>query len=361
MGGKGKECRMDKRAVLFLGSFLFFLVPLTGMAQGLAESMADFQATLSDVGSSLGEGTAHLQGAARTIAGIGAVFYIGNKVWKHIAQAEPVDFYPLFRPFVLAILILNFHWVTGFIEALMTPVIYATVSMQEDANRGIERLVAAKQEALENGRYYEMYVGEEGQGDRELWYEYSNPEAGEEGWMESVGNGIQFALEKASFHMQMNIKSWMSEVLQVLYQAAALAINTIRVFYLVVLSIMGPISFGLAVFDGYHHTLTQWIARYINVFLWLPVANVFGFIINKIQEGLLEVDLAQIENSGKTFFSSTDTAYLIFMVIAILGYMTVPSVSNYIIYAGGKDSLLHKTSNLLSHGPGMASHLLKGK
>ncbi len=353
--------RWVKCLVLVLGTGFFLFLPGLGFAQSFSESMIDFQKTLDEVGESLGPGTAQLRNAARAIAGIGAVFYIGNRVWKQIAAAESIDFYPLFRPFVLTILILNFSWVIGFIEALMNPVLLATYSMQEDSNTAIERLIAAKQEALENGEFYEMYVGEAGQGDRELWYEYSNPEAGEEGWMESVGNGIQFALEKASFHMQLNIKTWISEVLQVLYLSASLAIKAIRTFYLVILSILGPISFGLAVFDGFQHTLTQWVARYINVFLWLPVANIFGVVIGKIQEGLLEVDLAQIENTGKTFFSSTDTAYLIFMVIAILGYMTVPSVSNYIIYAGGNDSLLHKSSNVVSGGAGMAGKLITGK
>ena len=31
-------------------------------------------------------------------------------------------------------------------------------------------------------------------------------------------------------------------------------------------------------------TLTVWIARYVNIFLWLPVANIFGSVIGKVQE-----------------------------------------------------------------------------
>src|SRR5690606_2622054 len=111
---------------------------------------------------------------------------------------------------------------------------------------------------------------------------------------------------------------WMSEVLEVLFQAAALCINTIRTFYLVVLSVLGPLVFGLSVFDGLHHTLTVWIARYINVFLWLPVANLFGAIIGKIQEHMLLLDISQVEASGDTFFSATDTAYLIFLLMGIV-------------------------------------------
>jgi len=58
----------------------------------------------------------------------------------------------------------------------------------------------------------------------------------------------------------------MSEVLQVVFEAAALCINTIRTFYLIVLAILGPLVLGLSVFDGFQHILNTWLAKYINVF-----------------------------------------------------------------------------------------------
>jgi conjugative transposon TraJ protein len=140
----------------------------------------------------------------------------------------------------------------------------------------------------------------------------------------------------------------MAEVLKVLFEAAALCINTIRTFYLIVLGILGPLVFGIAVFDGFQHTLTVWIARYLNIFLWLPVANIFGGIMGKIQENMLKEDLHQIATNGDTFFSTTDTAYLIFMVIGIIGYFTVPSVANYIIHAGGGNAMLQKVTSITS-------------
>ena len=53
---------------------------------------------------------------------------------------------------------------------------------------------------------------------------------------------------------------------------------------------------------------------------------------------MLKIDIAQINTSGDTFFSSTDAAYLIFLIIGILGYTTVPGVANQIIWVNG-DSL----------------------
>jgi hypothetical protein len=78
------------------------------------------------------------------------------------------------------------------------------------------------------------------------------------------------------------------------------------------------------------------------------VANIFGSIIGKIQEKMIALDIQQINSSGDTFFSTTDTAYLIFMIIGIIGYFTVPSVANYIVNAGGGNTLLYKVSNVFS-------------
>jgi conjugative transposon TraJ protein len=293
-----------------------------------------------------------LIGVGRGIAGFAATWYIASRVWRHIANAEPIDFYPLFRPFVLGFAIIIFPSVIAMINGVMNPTVTGTAAMVDDSNKAIAVLLQKKEEAIKKTDVWNMYVGESGSGDRDKWYRYTHPgvEPSSEGIFAGIGNDIKFAMAKASYNFRNSIKQWMSEVLSVLYEAAALCINTIRTFYLIVLAILGPLVFGIAVFDGFQHTLTVWIARYINIFLWLPVSNIFGSIIGKIQENMLKVDIAQVQDYGDTFFSSTDTAYLIFMIIGIVGYFTVPSVANYIVHAGGGNTLLYKVTSLTSNG-----------
>jgi conjugative transposon TraJ protein len=222
--------------------------------------------------------------------------------------------------------------------------------MVEGSNTAITELLKKKEQAIQKTPYWQMYVGADGNGDKEKWYRYTHPEGTEEGFFDGIGNDIKFAMAKASYNFRNSIKQWMSEVLQILFEAAGLCINTIRTFYLIVLAILGPLVLGISVFDGLQHTLRVWLARYINVFLWLPVANIFGSVIGKIQENMLRIDIQQVQKYGDTFFSSTDTAYLIFMVIGIVGYFTVPSIANYIVHAGGGNVLLFKATNLFSGG-----------
>lgn len=325
------------------------VVPNIALAQtgGFAGEIKSLHSVLEKLYDDMMPLCSKLISVGRGIAGFAATWYIASRIWRHIANAEPIDFYPLFRPFVIGFAVLIFPSVIAMINGVMKPTVTSTATMVTDSDKAIAQLLKMKEEAIKKTAFWQMYVGEDGSGDRDKWYKYKYGDESE-GWFESIGNDIKFAFAKFSYNFRNSIKQWMSEVLKVLFEAAALCINTIRTFYLIVLAILGPLVFGLAVFDGFQHTLTVWIARYLNIFLWLPVANIFGSIMGKIQENMLKVDLQQIADAGDTFFSTTDTAYLIFMVIGIVGYFTVPSVANYIVHAGGNNTLLYKVTNLMS-------------
>lgn len=328
-------------------SFIILLLPHLAEAQGAANRIRSLNEVLEKLYDDMMPLCSRLIGVGRGIAGFAATWYIAARVWGHIARAEPVDFYPLFRPFVLGFSILIFPSVIAMINGVMKPTVTATARMVTDSDAAVVQLLKMKEEAIKKTAYWQMYVGPTGNGDRDKWYKYNYGDKSE-GWFSSIGHDVRFAFAKFSYNFRNSIKEWMSEVLKVLFEASALCINTIRTFYLIVLAILGPLVFGIAVFDGFQHTLTVWIARYLNIFLWLPVANIFGGIMGKIQENMLKEDLHQIATNGDTFFSTTDTAYLIFMIIGIIGYFTVPSVANYIIHAGGGNALLHKVTNMMS-------------
>ncbi len=297
-----------------------------------------------------------LTGIGQLIAGFAALWFIGARVWRHLASAEPIDFYPLFRPFAIGFAIMVFPSVISLINGVMQPTVVATSAMVTNSDSAVAFLLKQKEEAVKGSYLYEMYVGESGEGNKDKWYEYTHQgkDASNETMFEGIGDDIKFAMAKASFNFRNSIKEWMSEILQVLFAAASLCINTIRTFNLIILAILGPLAFGLSVFDGFHHTLRHWLARYINVFLWLPVANIFGGIMGKIQENMLKIDIQQVNGFGETFFSHTDMGYLIFLIIGIIGYFTVPSMAGYIMHVGGGDALGSKVSALTMGAAGGA-------
>lgn len=330
---------------------LSVVLPFFTMAQGAEPGVQSLHNILEGIYDEMMPLCSDLIGVSRSIAGFAATWYIAHRVWRHIANAEPIDFYPLFRPFVLGFCIMIFPSVLSLLNTVLKPTVTGTAGLVQGSNSAIEELLRQREEALMQTAPWQVYVGEDGKGDRDRWYRYTHGGANpsDEGVLEGIGNSMIFASEKMMYNFKHSVREMLSEILRIIFEAAALCINTLRIFQMIVLSILGPLVFGLAVFDGFQHTLTAWLARYINIFLWLPVANIFGAIIGKLQQQMIKMDIHELNTTGDTaLFSPTDTPYMIFMIIGIVGYFTVPSVASYIVQAGGGGALQSKTTGLLN-------------
>jgi conjugative transposon TraJ protein len=332
------------------------LLPVLSQAQtgGWADDIRGLHSVLDNLYNEMMPLCSQLIGVGRAIAGFAALWYIAYRVWGHLSKAEPIDFYPLFRPFVLGFAVIVFPSVITMINGVMKPTVSGTEAMVDNSNKAVETLLKQKAEAIKETDVWQMYVGESGRGDRDKWYKYANPdkEVDDERWYQKIGNDIRFALSKAGYNFRNSIKEVIAEILQLLFAAVALCINTMRTFNLIILAILGPLVFGLSVFDGFQHSLRHWLSRYLNVFLWLPICNIFGAVIGKIQENMLQIDLGQIAQQGDTFFTRTDMAYMVFLIIGIYGYTTVPSIANYIVFVSSGDALTGKVSRTFGNAAG---------
>ena len=134
--------------------------------------------------------------------------------------------------------------------------------------------------------------------------------------------------------MKKAVQNFFRELLELMFNAAALVIDTLRTFFLIVLSILGPISFAISCWDGFHASLTQWFVRYISIYLWLPVSDLFSSVLARIQVLMLQKDIEQL--SDPNFIpDGSNAVYITFLIIGIIGYFTIPTVANWIIQAGG--------------------------
>ena len=61
---------------------------------------------------------------AKGLAGLGALFYVAVRVWQSLARAEPIDVYPLLRPFAIGICIMLFPTlVLGTMNTVLSPIV----------------------------------------------------------------------------------------------------------------------------------------------------------------------------------------------------------------------------------------------
>ena len=269
-----------------------------------------------------------MTGVAKGVAGLGALFYVAYRVWQSLSRAEPIDVFPLLRPFALGLCIMMFPTlVLGTLNGVLSPIVTGTNRILEtqtfDMNKYREQKDRLDFEAMKRNPEMAYLVDKES-------FDNKLDELGAFDAIEACGMYI----DRAMYNMKKSVHGFFREVLELMFNAAALVIDTLRTFFLIVLSILGPISFALACWDGFHASLTQWFVRYISIYLWLPVSDLFSSVLARIQVLMLQKDIDQL--SDPNFIpDGSNAVYITFLIIGIIGYFTIPTVANWIVQAGG--------------------------
>lgn len=285
------------------------------------------------------------------LAGLGALFYVASRVWQSLARAEPIDVYPLLRPFAIGICILLFPTlVLGTLNEGLGLIVQGTHSMVEEQTLDMERYRAQKdeleREAMMRSPETAFLVSDE-EFDRQL---------DELGWTPGdMATRLGMYVEVGMYNMEKKIRDAFRSLLELLFAAASLLIDTVRTFFLVVLSILGPLAFAFSVWDGFQSTLIQWFARYISVYLWLPVSDLFSCMLAKIQVLMLQSDIAELQSNPEYSIDNSNSVYIVFMLIGIIGYFTVPTVANWIVQAGGAGNYSRNINRSAVKGGGLVA------
>ena len=285
-------------------------------------------------------------GVAKGLAGLGALFYVAYRVWQALSRAEPIDVFPLLRPFAIGLCIMFFPTIVlGTINAVMSPVVKGAHTIMENQIINVEALQQQKDNLEYEARLRE---GKAWLVDDEVYDQK----------MKDLG--ITDAAEIVSMwgeRLWYDIKAWFREVIrdffELLFNAAALTIDTLRTFFLVVLAILGPIAFAFSIYDGFQATLTQWLTRYISIYLWLPVADIFSAVLSKIQELMLQQDIALLQDPSY-IPDGSNGVYIVFLIIGIIGYFTIPTVAGWIIQSGGAGAYGSAVNKTASKAGGIA-------
>ena len=270
----------------------------------------------------------HMTGVAKGLAGLGARFYVAYRVRLSLARAEPVDVFPLLRPFALGLCIMFFPTIVlGTLNSVMSPIVKGTHSILEAQTFDMNEYRAQKDrlefEAMKRNPEPAYLVAKES---------FANT-LDALGVMDAI-EACGMYVDRAMYNMKKAVQNFFRELLELMFNAAALVIDTLRTFFLIVLSILGPISFALSCWDGFQASLSQWFVRYISIYLWLPVSDLFSSVLARIQVLMLRQDIEQL--SDPNFIpDGSNGVYITFLIIGIIGYFTLPTVANWIIQAGG--------------------------
>lgn len=264
---------------------------------------------------------------ARAIGGIASFFYISKRIYEQLIADNPVSILPLLRPFAL-VLVITF-W-GPFVNLLLAPtkgLTHLSEAVYADKKHIVKERLEDKQQAILSTDLPLFYENEEKEAD--LW-----------------DKGVNLILTSyniisgRAIHNQINfyMMDATRQLLESFFEVLVYLIAFLRTVFCVLLVIFGPLVFALSIFDGFQDNYLQWIARFINVNLYLPIALLILSIVQEILIYVLEMEIAQINAmliyEPKLFFVSN----LIVPVCGIIGMAMVPKISSWIIHASGTNS-----------------------
>lgn len=266
-------------------------------------------------------------GVAKGIAGLGALFYVAYRVWKALASAEPIDVFPLLRPFAIGLCVMFFPTVVlGTINAVMSPVVQGTHAILEGQTLDLQAYQQQKDDLEAEARRRE---GKAWLVDDEV-YEQRLADMG----ITDLGEIISMWAERTWYDIKAGFRQLVRDFFELLFNAAGLTIDTLRTFFLVVLSILGPLSFALSILR--RHSTRRSRAGF-PLYQRVPLASIadlFSAVLAKIQTLMLQADVLALQDPNYIPDSGSGV-YIIFLIIGIIGYFTIPTVAEWVIQSGG--------------------------
>lgn len=264
----------------------------------------------------------------------------------------------LIKPLLLLLLVVFFKGlVLSPMNGILGSVSNMTSGLVQEHAQGMEELLD-RRDKLERERLLEndetAFLVDDESFDREL-------EA--LGWSPSdLATMASMYMERSVYRMKMNLRQGFVEILELLFDGAACLVDVLRCFLLSVLSLLGPLSLALSIFPVFSGSFSSWLARYVQVFLYLPLADIFSLMLSRLQTLMIERDIEALQTGYEAVFSGTSTLYILFLILGAIGYLTIPYAATYVVHSSGMQEMTRGISTyallmgsaILRHGRGGA-------
>lgn len=132
-----------------------------------------------------------------------------------------------------------------------------------------------------------------------------------------------------------SIGSALSLIISLLVKIVQWVLMAVSSIYLIILGLVGPFVFALSLMPGFERGIHNWIARYIQISFWTPMAALVDFVNYKLT-GALVTALFNAPLVAKNAY----TLHLILLEIVVLVCLIgVPSMASWVISSAGASDL----------------------
>ena len=100
--------------------------------------------------------------------------------------------------------------------------------------------------------------------------------------------------------------------------------------YLTIAGLLGPVVFALAIITGYANGIKSWIARYIQIAMWIPI----GYFVMYINLQVGNVFMRNVSSAGSAELTS-ELFMVALQIVALVSIASVPKIAAWVIESTG--------------------------
>ena len=267
-------------------------------------------------------------GALSSIAGILAAILAAAsllKLSKDYIQGQPLDIWDISRPIVLLTLVCLFN------ELVLGP-LDSTVNV---FTRDIADAVSVSTKE---------YVAQWGENIKKM-HDYSATDLAQQAvkeleeaaqnssWFGRLFSSIWIALKKMIMYrfslVSLGFGALVGGILFLIVKVLLFVQQILCYTYLMVNSLLGPFIMALAILPGFETGLKNWIARYIQIAMWIPIGYFILYI--NLQVGKAFCSLAAAGEVGLAM----DWFMIALQIVSLISVASVPKMAAWVIESTG--------------------------
>ena len=146
-----------------------------------------------------------------------------------------------------------------------------------------------------------------------------------------IWQGIQTAVSIKVGEVVDNVStiiSWIMSVAVKVVQWILLAISSI---YLIVLGFIGPFVFAFSLIPGFRDNISTWIARYIQISFWVPMAAIVDYVNFHVKDALI----VEFWMAGFGARMAFPVHMILIDAVLLITLLAIPTLSSWVVVSAG--------------------------
>jgi hypothetical protein len=312
-------------------------------------------------------GSGEFIAVAKEVAAILSLIYLSVKAYAMILGEGRLEIMPLFRPFLITLVIVNFGLYASVAGGLGNAAATTEEGLFQANASHMDDLMFTKDSlstsfwtrVLDSTSQIRNQISEQDNisSDKVI-------DQGDASWLmggisravahaqNAIGSYITIYEQLAWAKLSMWLQGLIESIALSIFKGIAYCLFFIQMILMHILLILGPVSFALSIVGAFRDSWVQWTARYIAVSFYtaigMIVLNMAILIISYgMQQEISRMQQILDKAIGPDFYQSVIhidnfLGYLLIgLLVAIGGIITVPAVSGWIVGGGDSGSVMH--------------------